>query len=377
MLSETLASARRLVPGLVEVFERRGLMELEQSGSAAIAQLFRDHGAPGLLIASASGGSGATLTDCVRVLRLVGARCPSLAIMMTMHGHSVAAFVHGAVPVGASESLLRRVAGERLLVASAFAEARPGADILDSTVRCVADASAMHYRLSGSKKPCSMSREAAFALVGITLDAAGESSRGLAVVDMAASGVRQADFWVSPLLSAAGSHCVIFDDVAVDPALILPGADMWQNPMKGKLRVAHAEVALSCLFQLMASAAYLGMAARLCEIVLARRCGQSAERIEMLSRIESAALAIDHLALVLQSGKFSTGILAKAMLVLCATADQIDQIALLAGRMLGGGGYLADAEVHYLMLVTKCIRFHPPSASVRTAIVEGCYLEDA
>ena len=136
MLIDELEIASRVMPGLVKALSARDMMDLEASGGEVLARLFREQGEPAFLVPREMGGAGGSLLEMAQVLRVVGARCPSLSIMMTMHHHTVATFSRRGLSLPGGEAFLTRIAGARALVASAFAEGRPGADVLDSTVRC-------------------------------------------------------------------------------------------------------------------------------------------------------------------------------------------------------------------------------------------------
>lgn len=378
MLIEEMEVASRMTPGLVEALSGTTMMELEESGGAALAALFRTHGEPGLLVPRDLGGRAASLLRMVQVLRVVGARCPSLAIMMTMHHHSVAALARGSIPVGGSERLLRRVAGEGALVASAFAEGRPGSDILDSTVTCTRLQEEPGFRIDGAKRPCSMTHAADFAVVGVAVSLGGAGdSRGIVLVDRALDGIRTSRFWPADVLASADSHCLAFDGVIVPEECVLAPSDAGPAGTRERLAVAHAEIALSCLFQLMVSAAYLGMASRLGELMLKRKAGTPGQRVEVLSRLQTAAMSVYRLAELLQEGDFSGYLLAQSVLVTHNAGVQVERAVAASVRALGGSGYLASREVQYLVLASRCLDFHPPSRLVQQEIVDSFYTEVA
>lgn len=367
--------ASRAVPGLMQAFEAGGMMELEQSGGAALAALFREHGAPGFLVPREAGGSGGSLVDLAHVLRYVGSRCPSLAVMMTMHHHSVGGFARAnTIPIRGGGALLQRVARERALVASAFSEGRPGTDILDSTVACTrVDAG---FALSGVKKPCCMTHTADVAVVGVAAQLEdGGRSRGIALVDMASNGISRSRFWPAEILASTDSHAVTFDGVPVGDDCLLAPRDGGRAATKERLAVAYAEMALSCLFQVMVCATYLGMATRLCELVLRRRGGSASQRVELLSQVETAAMAVYLLAQKVDKGDFSGHLLGQCVLVTHNTAAQIERVIAGCAKALGGSGYLGSPEARYLVLAGRCLDFHPPSTAVAEQIVDNCYTD--
>lgn len=195
----------------------------------------------------------------------------------------------------------------------------------------------------------------------------------MALVDRRLAGVSTSDSWPSEILAAADCHAVTFDGVTVAADCVLaPGGDA--EGSRGRLAVTYGEIALSCLFQVLVSASYLGMASRVCEIVLQRRSGTAAERVEILSRLETAALSIYRLADVLETRKFSGYLLAQSMLVSLNASAQIARAVATSIKVLGGS-FLANRESQYLALATRCLDFHPPSSQVREQIVESCYTD--
>jgi alkylation response protein AidB-like acyl-CoA dehydrogenase len=375
MLIEEVEVASRVMPGLVSALSATPMMDLEDSGAAALAALFRAHGEPGFLVPADLGGRGGSLLEMVHVLRVVGARCPSLSIMMTMHHHVVAAFACKSITVRAGRALLRRVATERALVASAFAEGRPGADVLDSTVQC-SRVDGTTFSVVGAKKPCTMTHHANVAVVGVCVDlSAGAKSRGIAVVDTSLKGIGTRLSWPGEILASADSHCLVFDGVVIPADHVLAPKDASQAANATRMAVAHGEIGLSCLFQILVSASYLGMASRLCEIALKRRGGTPAQRVEILSWLETAAMAVYRLAQVADTREISGYLLGQSMLLALNAAAQIERAVSATARALGGGAYLSNREAQYLVLTSRCLEFHLPSAQVREQVVEGCYTD--
>jgi alkylation response protein AidB-like acyl-CoA dehydrogenase len=376
MLIDELEVASRVMPGLAQALSARGLMDLEASGGEVLAGILREHGEPAYLVSRDLGGSGGSLLEISQILRVVGARCPSLSIMMTMHHHTVATFARGCVPLRGSDAVLRRVVGERALVASAFAEGRPVKDVLESNVQCTRLDAGAGFRIAGTKKPCSMTHHADFVVVGVSVDLEqGDKHRGMALVDTTLDGIRTEEFWPAEILASADCNCLIFDGVIVPDEYVLAPRDSGRSASRTRLLLAHAEIAMSCLFQLMISARYLGMATRLGEDVLKRRRGTPAERVEILSGLETTAMSICRLAQLLEHAEISGYRLAQSMLVAHNAAAQIERAVSACARAMGGSGYLASREAQYLVLASRCLVFHPPFGQVREQIVDGCYTD--
>lgn len=375
MLMEELEVASRVMPGLVAAFARTSLMDLEAGGARALADLFRECGDPGFVVAQELGGRGGRLQELAQVLRVVGARCPSLSIMMTMHHHVVASFARRGIAVRASKALLERVARERTLVGSAFAEGRPGSDVLDSTVRCT-PAESGGYRIDGVKKPCTLTHHAGFVVAGVAVELGEDArSRGIALVETSLPGVRPSDFWPGAILASSDSHCLTFDGVVVPDECVLAPRGRDTRSGGQRLAVAQGEITLSCLFQVLASASYLGMASRLCECVLRRRGGTPSQRVEILGRLETAAMSVYRLGDLLDRHDCSGYFLGQSMLVALNAGTQIDRAVAACVRALGGSGYLASTEAQYLVLASRCLDFHLPAGPVREQVIEACYTD--
>ena len=103
-------------------------------------------------------GLGASAVQAARVTRALGACSPSLAIATTMHQFSVASLVAMAEAGSGFEwVLIEGVALDRRLMASGFAEGRPGQSVLAPTMTAVAGPDG-GWLVSGAKRPCSLSR---------------------------------------------------------------------------------------------------------------------------------------------------------------------------------------------------------------------------
>src|SRR6266545_7977660 len=154
-LGKERATLEELLPGLDKALAEVALAVLEKPGGPAI-RAFREAGGPGLLVPAEHAGLGADPVQAVRVQRAIGARCPSLAVATTMHHFSVATLVETSrLSTGFEWALLEGIAEQGLLVASGFAEGRPGQGILAPTVQAMRVDGG--YLVNGSKKPCSLS----------------------------------------------------------------------------------------------------------------------------------------------------------------------------------------------------------------------------
>lgn len=89
------------------------------------------------------GGGGRSLTELARTSRALGAECASTAMIFVMHQSQILSMVrHGKSP--AIEALLRRIAAEQPLVASATTEINIGGDVRSSSCAVEYDGDRIH-----------------------------------------------------------------------------------------------------------------------------------------------------------------------------------------------------------------------------------------
>lgn len=350
-----------LIPGLDDALLSAPLETLEAADSPAIA-MARDAGAASLVVPRELGGKGATALEAARVHRAIGSRSPSLAVALTMHNFSVATFVAYHLYGSGGKELLAMVASEGLLIASGFAEGRPGASILDSkmTARPVPGG----YIVSGSKKPCSLSRSMGVLTAGVRVEggAGQEPRRAVAIVPADADGLELRKFWGTWILQGAESDEVILRDVRIPESfLFFPEATSGLDP---------AEVGGFCWFELLASSAYLGAASALVERVFEGDRGSDVERAMLGVELESAASAIEGFARELMDG-VSDGQLPRALFVRYSVQRAIERASSLAAEILGGQAYIKSSEVSYLLAASRALAFHPPSRTSVAGALSG------
>ncbi|HEU4534782.1 MAG TPA: acyl-CoA dehydrogenase family protein [Polyangiaceae bacterium] len=339
-------------PGLEGALAKRTLAELERPGGDAIAT-FRAHGGPGLLVPARLGGKGAGALAAVRASRALGARAPSLAIATTMH-HLTAVLIAELDLYGEKGAeLLRDVARKGTLLASGFAEGRSGAGVLDATAR--ADAAPGGYRVTGSKKPCSLSASMGAVMVGVSLTGR-PGQRGVAMIPADAPGIRRRPFWAAEVLGGAESDELVFEDVFVP-------ADMTLVPETAESlgRVEVAETVGLSWFELLISAAYVGVASALAERVIAAGKGVASERALLAIELEGAASALEGVARRFEADGPSVELLAHALLVRYAAQRSVERAAMHAVELLGGVAFVRSNDVSYLLAASRALALHPPN----------------
>jgi alkylation response protein AidB-like acyl-CoA dehydrogenase len=354
LLGKELATLAHFLPTLTDRLHGKSLMELEAPDGSVI-RAFRESGGAGLLISRDFGGKGATALEAIRIHRALGACSPSLAVAATMHNFTVATLVEFGIFGGdeASAALMRAVAENDMLLASGFAEGRTGTNILAATMeaRPTADGG---YVLSGSKKPCSLSRSMDI-LSGsaLLLEDGKPPRRAIVLVPADTPGIERRPFWNSSVITGAESDEVVLVGVEI------PG-DLLFFPEK-EAELDDVEVAGYLWFQLLVSASYVGVATSLVQRVYAQRKGVPTERMLLGAELEGAMSALEGIAWARGAGEPAHELLPRALLVRYSIQRALERVTMGAAELLGGMSFIAAPDVAYLLAATRALAFHPPS----------------
>lgn len=347
----------KMLPGLRQQLAEIPLPELESTDSPAI-EIFRAHGGTNLLVPASYGGLDATPLDAARVVRALAATAPSMTVATTMHHFSLGTLFAVAELVGAGsdleELLLRRVVGERMLVASGFAEGRTAQGILSPTM--MAEPVEGGYLVNGAKKPCSLSRsmDLLTASVGIEQED-GSVEMGLLMLPADTPGISVHPFWSTPALGGAESNEVRLTDVLVAPEQIIA-----PDPELAEAMDQLTTVGL-IWFQLTVCAAYTGIASLLVEKVLYAAKGSVTDRAALAVKIESAAALTEGLARRMMDGETDNDTLGAALVTRFAVQDAVAASVHQAVELLGGMAFIGNGDIAYLSAASQAIAFHPPS----------------
>lgn len=354
----------RLLPGLREKLAGTPLAELEAQDSPAIG-LFRSHGGSNLLVPASFGGLDASALDAVRVVRALASVAPSMAVATAMHHFSIGTLFGVASIIGdgtdLNELLLKRVAEERMLVASGFAEGRTNQGILSPTM--AAKPVEGGYLLTGSKKPCSMSRSMDLLTASVAMtNPDGTTEMGFLLLPADTPGISVHPFWSSFALAGAESNEVRLTDVFVtDSQIIRPPADRIDE-------LTELQQVGLIWFEMIVCATYVGIASALVDRVLDRGRGAAADRAALAVRIEAAAGLTESVARRVMADDCGNDGLAAALVARFAVQDLLVASVGQAVELLGGMAYVSSSDIGYLAAASHAMAFHPPS---RTSMIDG------
>jgi alkylation response protein AidB-like acyl-CoA dehydrogenase len=338
----------KYLPGLDAKLEKLPLRVMEAPGSGAL-QLFREHGGPGLLISKEYGGMGANALEVTRIHRALGSRSPSLAIATNMHTCTVAAIP----PCAATAELLQSIAQQNLYLASGFADGRAGSSVLVPNLK--AEPIPGGWRLSGSKKPCSLSESMDFLTASVLLPSPSGQGQELALATIPTSipGIEVKPFRDTWVLAGSETNEVVLKDVEVSNEYI----SYFGNAEELNTAISKAFL----WFELFVSACYLGAASNLVERVFTEKRGSASERMSLCIDTEGSMAALEGTAHELMAGCEDPDAVARFLYVRYTVQRAIERVTAHAAELLGGMAYLGSNDVASLFAACRALAFHPPS----------------
>ncbi|MEV7089662.1 acyl-CoA dehydrogenase family protein [Streptomyces sp. NPDC093085] len=361
-LDAARATCESFLPGLLDQLALTPLEELEAPRNPALDH-FRKAGGPGLVIPKTYGGAGADPLEALAVVRALASKAPSLAIATTMHHFSVATLFTLAESIqssGMEWALLEGIAEQRLLVASGFAEGRPGRGILSPMMSAArADGG---YVINGAKKPCSLahSMDLLTASVALPAEDGGEPRMAVLLIPRETDGVTVHPFWGSRTLAGAESDEVRLTDVFVDEQL------MMRTEPGDAGNLDDLQTVGLIWFELLISACYLGIVSGLVERVVDGGRGSDSDRARVLTRLETAALLLEGTARMIRDGDTGNTGLANALVGRYAAQDALGDALNQAVELLGGTAFMSSSDISYLAGAAHGLSFHPPSRAAFT-----------
>jgi alkylation response protein AidB-like acyl-CoA dehydrogenase len=366
LLADEKKIAQTVVPDLVRSLESLSLLELERSGSEFIATLFRDCGGANLLVAKELGGGGMSGREIAQLLTWVGSHCPALAVMMTMHHHTVAGMMAGSQFFPQIKELLGGVAQNNWLVASAFSEGRAHSHNLQSKMRV--ERAPGGYTINGAKKPCTMTHHFDVITMGVNYaENAGPTRIGIGMAFADDPAIERRKFWGASHLQAADSNEIIFRNLFVPEQFMCFSDDVDGKTEQDKQVVGENMFAI--WFQLLAAASYLGMASAMAKQALSNNKGSETDRVALLIDIQGASASLAGLAELVDKQSFCSRSLAKAQAIRFSVQEAVHRISTKAFEVMGGIAFLTSEEPSYLLVATRLLSFHPSSKLASSSLM--------
>jgi alkylation response protein AidB-like acyl-CoA dehydrogenase len=225
-----------------------------------------------------------------------------------------------------------------------------------------------HYLVSGSKKPCSLSGSMDLFSGTVVIEGEDEDAGKIAfaVVPADAEGIERKIFWESPILAAAESDELVFNEVSVHENLVVamdmrPGDPMDPTLVRGWT-----------WFEVLAISVYIGVVSALVERVLATGKGDPGEIGALGSELEAAMAAVESVAGEVVSETEPSEVLARSLFVRYAVQEAVVRVANRAADILGGIHFIRDPDIGYLVAAARVMAFHPPSRTKSLPALAAC-----
>jgi hypothetical protein len=344
-----LETLERYLPAGVDELASQPIEVLESRDNPGIG-IFKSAGGAGMLVPSDYGGGGASAREAVEIQYALGLLAPSTAVGLTMHQFTVATLVEMMRETGGLEGLvLESIAAQNLLVASAFAEGKPGGHVLDPTVTLVADGP--NYRVNGVKKPCSLTASMDMITASVKMPDPSEQF-AVALFGATDDGVRTEPFWNSPVLAGSETEALVFDNVLIPEAgltYVAPSSELDRVQVRGYV-----------WFELCIAAAYVGIAAAFVQRLPEERT-DDAGRVAMATELGSSVAMLDSIAARLDSGEGEPDLLADCLTIRYSVERAIQRATDVAMELLGVERLSQCPELGLLFTASRALSYHPPS----------------
>jgi alkylation response protein AidB-like acyl-CoA dehydrogenase len=362
-LDEAREVCERYHPGMCGALAEIPLAEREAPGGPVL-DIFRKFGGPGLMVPAGYGGTGVGALDAARVVRAMSSYSPSLGAATTMHHYTVATLFSLAERAGrltaAQLELLATIAPDNLLVASGWAEGKPGANIVVPAV--TARAVDGGYVVNGGKKPCSLSRSMDVLTASAAIPVDGTPTLALLLIPAGSPGITVQKFWLSDILAGAESDEVRLTDVFVPADLVIRSEPDAPDRLDDLQTIGFA------WFEMLATSVYVGATSALVEQALDRGRGSVTDRAQAAIQLEAAVALVEHAAQALDDGLSGDAAVSAVLVARYAVQQALREAADLAAEVLGGIAFIRSPDIAYLIAAVRVLAYHPPS---RTAMAEA------
>lgn len=308
---------------------------------------FKELNGPSLMIPKELGGLGASIIESFYIQRAIASRSPSLAIACTMHHFSIASLIEVVEYQENLKKVLQLVVEKNLLLSSSFAEGTTNSTF--SPLVSAKDEGDL-FLISGSKKPCTLSRSMDILTGSVRLP---DGQLGIFTVPSNSKGIFVKDFWNHWILKGSETEEIVLDNVEVAKENIF---------IAGFEEELHPAIINGLIwFELIVSSSYIGVGSSIVEKVIHNKNISNEKVQELVSIIEGAMSAIEGLAYKFKSGHFQEYLLPEIIFVRKSVEDAVKSTATKGAKLLGGIQFLKNIEISYLLLVCQLLHFHPPS----------------
>jgi alkylation response protein AidB-like acyl-CoA dehydrogenase len=352
VIDSHIAHLEKIQPELHRALVETDPSTLESDGGPAV-ELFVSSGAPRLLVPRLDGGAGATAADAVSIQCAVGHLAPSLAVGTAMHHFTVSTLLEAAKNGSETDrNFLKSVGKDNLLLASGFAEGNTAQGILAPTMS--AQKLSNGYALNGTKKPCSLARSMDYLTASVNVEGKDGHEIALALIPSKSAGLTVENFWNAPVLRAAESDAVVLND------LVVTNDQLVRLGRPGDAAVNRVQQAGFLWFELLITAAYVGIASRVIDEVVQENRGTAIEQVKLIASIESSMSSLGLISQELDHSGANPDLLRRVLLCRYAIQSALVPAVASAVELLSGMRYISgDPLIHLFAPAVSCLPYHP------------------
>jgi isobutylamine N-monooxygenase len=355
-LDEARDVCERYHPGMCAALAEISLAEREAPGGPVLG-IFRKFGGPRLMVPTEYGGAGADALSAARIVRAMSSYSPSLGAATTMHHYTVATLFSLAKSAGrltpAQLDQLAKIAPGSFIVASGWAEGKPGANIVIPAV--TARPAEGGYLINGGKKPCSLARSMDLLTASAAVPVDGTSTLALLLIPASSPGITVHKFWLSNVLAGAESDEVRLTDVFVPADMVIHTEPDDPDRLDDLQTIGFA------WFEMLATSVYVGAASALVEQALAGGRGSVTDRAQAAIELESAVALVEGVARALHDGLTGDAAISAVLVARYAAQRALRTAADMAAELLGGIAFMRSPDIGYLVAAVRPLAYHPPS----------------
>lgn len=218
--SEFIALADRmavLLDGQADVHDRNSTFPHDSFAA------LKDAGYLAITVPEVAGGRGGTALEVMLAQEHLARGNGSVALGTTMHLGIVGGLANSRLwPPALLDQVFKDVVEHGALINSAASEPDLGSPSRGGMFHTTARREKHGWRINGRKTWTTMSPRLAYAIVLLTIEDSGESSRGQFLVPMDTEGVIREENWDNLSMRSSGSDDVVFDNVLVPDEYRLP-----------------------------------------------------------------------------------------------------------------------------------------------------------
>ncbi|NHB88920.1 acyl-CoA dehydrogenase [Photorhabdus tasmaniensis] len=287
------------------------------------------------------------LNQVGKTVREVSSWLPAVGIALTMHNHIVLACSKFPDLFEDNNTLLNEVMASKALVASAFAEGLPGANIFMPSLK-------MHSKggkllVNGSKKPCSLSSIADYYVLSVCDTDNGNEMR-VVLVSKSAQSIKVIPFWRLGIFTESDNQEVKFSDTEISSKRL--------SHYKGFEQQSILSYGLS-LFNYFAANTYSGVLSGLARFIPEKVAEQQSIKYTLTQADYKINVILDQMLTIAFYASQDENAVYKILALRYTLEKILEEAANFIFRCCGGIKVMTTPEIMSFYSAVQLFKFHP------------------